>query len=255
MRRVDAEGDSQQSSRRRKRSEVRSTSAHKPYLRRAALEALEARTLLSTLPTPVTALQSFVGSGITSTAANSSSPSVAVDPLNPQKLVAAWTTYDPGNKLDGSAGQVTTYVQGAYSLDGGVTWTELPGDTNADVQTDFSVAPVTSGMQPDFPQTTDASVGFDRNQVAYLLSSTHNATSGVLNLQKWDLSTATSLVPPTSLTFTSPAYSQLDRFNNTVNPIYAWLGADAYVVPWLMAILGTSKLSPTVANGLYRYAW
>ena len=239
MRRVDAEGDSQQSNRRRKRSGARSSPAQKPHLRRMSLEALEVRTLLSTLPTPTTALQSFVGSGITSGAANSSSPSVAIDPLDPQKMVAAWTTFDPGNKLDAgnNGGYVTTYVQGAFSLDGGVTWAELTGDTDADVQTDFSIAPVTSGPQPDFTQTTDATVAFGRNEEAYLLSSTHSAgsASGVLDLQSWNFSTATAVNPPTQFTFNTPAYDSVDSFggSNTLNPIYRWQGADAALSPTL----------------------
>ena len=90
MRRVDSEGDLR-SSRDRKRSEARPSSARKLHLRRLALEGLEARTLLSTLPSPMTQGQTVVGlsdSGL----GNSSSPSVAVDPLNPNKLVAAGTT-------------------------------------------------------------------------------------------------------------------------------------------------------------------
>ncbi len=233
MRRVDSEGHSQSSSSRgRKRSGARTTPGQKPHLRRMSLESLEARTLLSTLPTPVTALQSLVGES-NSGAGNSSSPSVAIDPLDPQKMVAAWTTFDPNNKLDAgnSGGQVTTYVQGAYSLDGGVTWTELPGDMDADIQTDFSVAPVTSPPQPDFTQTTDATVAFGRNQEAYLLSSTHSGTGGVLDLQGWNFATATITNPPTQETFTKPAYSSVTGVPNTLNPIYRWQGADGAITP------------------------
>ena len=256
MRRVDFEGDSQ-SSRDRKRGEARSCPSQKNNLRRLALEGLESRTLLSTasaaeqiaaaataavnkatstakpeastLPSPITVGQSYVGSGTTSTSANSSSPSVAVDPLDPSKLVAAWITYDPGHPFDGTGGQVTSYVQGAYSLDGGNTWNELPGDTDVDIQTDFSVAAVTSGRQPDFSQTTDATVAFDRNQNAYLLTETSSGTGGVLDLQKWDFSDATSTASPVQATFTSPAYDTLSPSffgaGDTVNAIYRWQGS------------------------------
>ena len=243
MRRVDSEGDSQ-SSRDRERSGARSSPARKPSLRRLALEGLEARTLLSTartlvstLPTPITVGQSYVGSSdtVTSNQGNSSSPSVAVDPLNANKLIAAWTTYDPGHKLDGTNGQVTTYVQGAYSIDGGKTWNTLPHASDANVQPDFSVAPSTSAPQPNFPQTTDATVAFGRDEQAYLLTSTHNATSGVLDLQKWDFSTATSAAAPIAATFTPAAYDELSGFNGTptLNPIYRWQAADSAVTPTL----------------------
>ena len=233
MRRVDSEGDSR-SGRGRKRGGARPDPAHKSSLRRLELDWLEARTLLSTLPSALTQGQYVVGLS-DSGQGNSSSPSVAVDPLNPDKLIAAWTTYDPNHKLDGTNGQVTTYVQGAYSLDGGQTWAELPNDEAADIQTDFSVAPVTSGPQPNFSQTTDATVGFGRDETAYLLSSTHSGTGGVLDLQKWDFSAATASAAPVTGTFPRPAYDQLSTFltPDTVNPIYRWQAADAAMTPTL----------------------
>jgi subtilisin-like proprotein convertase family protein len=268
MRRVDSEGDSQ-SNRGRKRGDARPTSAQKPHLRRLALEALEERTLLSTapralatastLPMPVTTQQSFVGGGITSNAANTSSPSVAVDPVDPQKLVAAWTTFDPGNKLDGGNGQVTTYVQGAYSIDGGKTWAELPNDLAADIQPDFSVAPPTNAPQPNFAQTTDATVAFGRDQTAYLLTTSHSGTGGVLDLQKWDFTTSL----PAAGTWSAPAYDQLSGFNgdNTLNPIYRWQAADAAISPTLAVdnnvasfTQGTSTQTDAFAGHVY-VAW
>ena len=257
MRRVDSEGDSQ-SSHDRERGGTRPSPARKSSLRRLALDRLEARTLLSTLPTPITVSQSIVGNGMTP-APNTSSPSVAIDPLDSNKLIAAWTTYDPNNKLDGPNGQVTTYVQGAYSTDGGKSWLPLPNATAADVQTDFSMAPSTSGPQPNFAQTTDATVGFGRDQNAYLLTSTHGAASGVLDLQKWDFSGAT----PVSQLFARPAYSQGIGFGSSsfLNPIYRWQGGDGALTPTLAVDSnvasfpsgGTTQTDPYAGN-LY-VAW
>ena len=230
MRRVDGGVDSQ-SSRGRKRDGAQVSRASKSTLRRLALEGLEERTLLSTLPAPLTQGQFAVG-GSDSGQGNSSSPSVAVDPLNSNKLVAAWTTYDPNHKLDGGNGQITTYVQGYYSIDGGQTWQELTGDEDADTQTDFSS---NANPLPHFAQTTDATVAFgvdqNHNQYAYLLSSTHTVGngSGVLNLQRWDFSGTT----PTQQTFTTPAYTNQGNTPSTVNPIYRWLGTDAALTPTL----------------------
>jgi hypothetical protein len=142
MRRVDSEGDSQ-NSRNRKRSHARTSPAQKSTLRRLALDRLEDRTLLatgalaSTLPEPITQAQSEVGDGfgVTGNAANSSSPSVAIDPLNPLKMVSVWTTLDTSDtKIDSgnNGGQVTTYVQGAFSTDGGTTWNPMPSEDFGD---------------------------------------------------------------------------------------------------------------------------
>jgi subtilisin-like proprotein convertase family protein len=235
MRRVEIEGDSP-SSRRRDRGVARPSPAYRPRLRRLALDRLEDRTLMSTLPSAITVGQTIVGLS-DSGQGNSSSPSVAVDPLDPNKLIAAWTTFDPGNKLDGTNGQVTTYIQGGYSVDGGKTWAELPNDMAVDVQTDFTVALSTSGPQPNFAQTTDATVGFGRDQMAYLLSSTHSGGGGVLDLQKWDFSNANPTTAPVSQSFTTPAYDTLSGnfFGppSTVNPIYRWQGGDAALTPTL----------------------
>jgi subtilisin-like proprotein convertase family protein len=253
MRRVDSEGDSQ-ISRNRKRSHARTSPAQKSTLRRLALDRLEDRTLLatgalaSTLPEPVTQAQSEVGNGFvaTGTGANSSSPSVAIDPLNPLKMVSVWTTLDTTDaKIDAgnNGGYVTTYVQGAYSIDGGTTWFPMPsedfGDSTGlldpDIQQNFSIAPPTGTPQPDFAETDNASVGFDRNENVYILTSTHDAASanGVLDLEKWAFTSDT----PAPQTFTVPVYDQLtpDTFGSpsTVNAIYRWQGADSALTPTL----------------------
>ncbi len=234
MRRVDAEGDSQ-GRRDRKRGVAQASRAAKPHLRRLSLEGLEGRTLLSTstLPSAITQGQFVVGDS-QSGVGNSSSPSVAIDPLNPNKLVAAWVVNDPGHPIDGN-GQVTVYVEAGYSVDGGQTWHAMPGQLHnnglidADVQPNFSA---TGSPQPNFAQTTDATVAFGRDESVYLLSSSHDATgaNGELNLQRWDFS---SLTPSPQTIYSRPAYDNVGSVASTVNPIYRWQGVDSAITPTL----------------------
>src|SRR5947209_17541940 len=78
-----------------------------PRFARLALEALEERTLLSTLPAPVAVNPTSLGGG--------NSPQVAYDPINPLKLV----------EVDSAGASIT----GRYSANQGTTWTAfaMPG--------------------------------------------------------------------------------------------------------------------------------
>src|SRR5437870_867396 len=96
------------------------TAAARRMLSRACLpvltlEGLESRTLLSTLPAPTITSHTDVsggGGGI-----NQSSPSIAYDPSNPQKLVTLFTTNNPG-----SGTTQTVFIGGKYSINGGASW-------------------------------------------------------------------------------------------------------------------------------------
>ena len=203
MRRVDAEGDSQ-SRRGRRRDGAQVSRASKSSLRRLALEGLEARTLLVDVDAArrrwsrcrtgdAVAIVGDSQSGV----GNSSSPSVAIDPVDSQKMVSVWTVNDPGHLLDGRQRRRPGHhlrPGGAYSIDGGQTWNPIPspgsddgtGVIDADVQSNFSV---TGSPQPHFAQTTDATVAFGRDQSVYLLTSSHDAANanGVLDLQAVEL--------------------------------------------------------------------
>ena len=227
MRRVDTEGGS-----REVRGRGRVGNPIKQKLRRAALEWLESRELLSTststLPTPeVTSAPAALGKNLSLSAAtaaaaltgapSSSAPSVAVDPQNNLKMVAVWTDTDPAGYNAGNfVSPITSYAEGAYSVDGGKTWTVLPasffGKGSANVQMDFSLTVPTNGTINVFTETTDANVAFDRNGNGYILTSTHDAqaadgtsSAGVLDVQKFSFSGATP-----SLTSASPTV------------VYAW---------------------------------
>src|SRR5947209_8683470 len=77
--------------RRGSRPGVRSAHLRRTRLRNLALESLESRTLLATVPAAiVTSTLDISNSG-----GNQSSPSIAVDPTNQNDLAAVWTRIDP----------------------------------------------------------------------------------------------------------------------------------------------------------------
>ena len=100
----------------------RRESSRNSKLRRLALEGLEYRMLLSTLPTPtvVSGSQSFISyNGVRH--GSQTSQTIAVDPQDPSKMVAAWVL----NRPDSAPGP-TVFVQAAASDDGGQTWSHVP---------------------------------------------------------------------------------------------------------------------------------
>jgi subtilisin-like proprotein convertase family protein len=139
------------------------------------LEALEDRTLPSVIP----AATVTANLNISPTGGNHSAPTVAVDPVNPQNMVTVYTRNDPNL---GAAQPVV--VEAAYSTDGGSSWTTLSMDPNL-------IDPLSTAKPPAvFPQATDASVAFDRNDNFYVVYSEHEAAqgSGAIVLEKFNLS-------------------------------------------------------------------
>jgi subtilisin-like proprotein convertase family protein len=228
MRRVDAEGDSR-GVRGQKQAEARSRSR----LRRASIEPLERRELLSTststLPSPtvlsapdltklIQAVSFSAGDPLINSPTevpSANSPSVSVDPTNSLHMVATWVDHDTTGFQPGFfTAPITSYIQGAFSTNGGASWTALPAaafgfNGGVNVQQDFSVTPPTNTVTV-FTQTTDASIAFDRLGNFYLLSSTHNDanTAGILDLQRF------------TFTGNTPTF-------NGVTRIYSWDMADS----------------------------
>jgi len=168
-------------------------------LRRSVLEWLEKRTLLAVLPPVqvggpiVTALQEGNDAG------NMSSPQVAVDRYNANHLVSVWVRNDPDSV------NFQSFVQGAYSNDGGATWSffnATPGQL-----VDTGAAPASPPVV--YAQSINPSVAFDGNHNFYILSQQTNGgnTSGVLLLRKFNFSgNSPSLIP-----FAAPNTPQGDR--------------------------------------------
>jgi subtilisin-like proprotein convertase family protein len=187
----------------RNESGARRKLTRKSQLRRAALESLEPRTLLATLPAPVVSNPA----DISGSRGDESSPSIAVDTNNPQKLVAVWTRNDPM-----LAPGPTIIAEGTYSVDGGQNWTPLflggvlgnPNTTNPTVP---------------FQAVTDLNVAFDRNDNVYILDAQHTTdnTAGAIVLNKFSFAGGT----PTPVISNKPLYEWVPNFDQAINPTLA----------------------------------
>ncbi|CAN5851858.1 hypothetical protein BH23PLA1_BH23PLA1_02280 [soil metagenome] len=192
--------------------------------RRATLEHLEPKILLATLPTALVQSQTQVRS----LRGDSSSPTVAMSPVDPQKLVAVWTNNDT---LNPATAQVR--AQASYSTNGGQTWVPLGlGGTLRN--------PVATAAPFDFTQIANASVAIDRDQMIYVLTSQSNDQtgpgSGALVLERFDFSGDT----PVRVNFTGNAQQDpLQAAFNTATRriVYAWVpnnGSDIAFNPTLV---------------------
>ena len=162
-----------------------------------------------------------------STQGNDVAPTLVIDPNDPLKMVSVWTHDDPANPVNG----VTTYVQGAYSTDGGAHWSSLGGISN--FTQDFS-----QNNGADFSQVTDGGVAFGPAHQFYVLSSPHTAnySAGDVVIQKFDFSGG------------SPTSSNLGASMSSSNELYRWTGDAAYK-PTLAVDANQSNFADTYQNG------
>ena len=211
-------------SRRVRRHEVKRAES----LRSLGLENLEARTLLAVLPTIVTTPNVVDISGKPSSTSNQSTPSIAVDPNNSQKLVAVWVRNDPAFIPNGNT-PITELVFAATSINGGQSWSSLGvGNQLHD--------PPTSNPALPFPQASNPDVKFDRNDNFYILIDQHETGNayGALVLDKFNFSTNTA-----NTVFT----------NHTV---YAWGVVDQAFEPTLAVDDNLRSFSDVDSNGVTR---
>jgi hypothetical protein len=131
-----------------RRSGSRLPAARKRSRRRVALEGLEPRTLLATLPAATILNRVDVSNGT----GDESTPSIAINPANPQILAAAWVRNDPSR-----GGGNTVLVEAAFSTNGGASWSSLarPG-----IPPDPTVTPTGTGAV-----LTTFRVGFPTQQL------------------------------------------------------------------------------------------
>ncbi|MCC6417524.1 MAG: proprotein convertase P-domain-containing protein [Gemmataceae bacterium] len=160
---------------------------------RLTVEALEERVVMSVLPPAVVSNQQSLGIGV--------GPQVAIDPLNPQKIVAV-----------ASAGAGTVIN---YSTDGGYSW----GATG------FGTLGIPNGGgaatgSPSVSWSREIDVTGALREYFFVVTAQHDAanTAGAIVLTKWDF------------TGNQP-FGVADTDNSTLGPllhvpIYTWIGAD-----------------------------
>ena len=220
---------------------ARRRAARTAALQRLWIDTLEPRTLMAALPATVfnttpaqnAVLPNYETNGASNvsaggTVSDDSSPSIAIDPLDPLKMVSTWTRNQP----NAAPGQ-TEFVQYGISTDGGKIW------TNEGRVSGFLFDPTTSGTSlKQFAQQTDASVEFDRNGSFYILFSEHNAGNaiGALRLMKYDFK---GNAPTASGTFA----------NNGPTTVYEWVNADQAISPTLAVDSSLATFTDTNANG------
>ena len=164
---------------------------------RIDLEGLESRTLLATTPavtatgdpvalSPFGSQVPFAGQQFNlplqsvTTSGNANSPAVAIDPYDSSKLFAVWgvdlSTLTPPLPI------TTAIVEGAYSNDGGTTWTGL-GEIVLPLT---DAATVTATPPTPYTQVTDPTIGFDAQGNVYVLTlQTTGPADGALVSSKW----------------------------------------------------------------------
>ena len=213
----------------------------KTRLRRAFLESdfLEPRTLLATIPaaTATGAPVNLSGLSSVTTNGNANSPAVVVDPYDSQKVFAVW-----GVDLSSLSPvpHTTAVVEGAYSTNGGTSWTGL-GEEAAIPQLD--VATINANPPTAYAQVTDPTVAFDGQGNVYVLTLQNSgANDGALYLTEFNFSGS------------SPSLDSLP--NNGI--VYQWVtGSDAATSP-VVAVDTANPAAPGTpdphANNVY-IAW
>ena len=185
----------------------RAAALRKARRRSLALESLETRVLLATLPAitpnpnapvPIDLAQtgsapsggatnaadgSILATNGTGTIENESSPTIVIDPNNSQKLVTVYTTHV--KVVTTTTTTDTTTIEGAYSTNAGLSWTS------------FNVAPIKtvdpqSSTGAKFADITNATVAFDHNDNFYVVSQENNANdeTGAVFLERYSFTGA-----------------------------------------------------------------
>ena len=152
-----------------------------------------------------------------------------MDPTDPTKLVSVWT--DHNKNRDAFS------INGAYSTDGGTSWTPMPLATNLDIDPDSSA----TDPQP-YNSSKDASVAIDRSHNVYVVfrEVSSDGTSGEIVLQKFDFSKAIpALNPPLNA----------GAVGNTSKVVYQWTKAgDVAVEPMLAVDNNVATVTPGMVD-------
>jgi hypothetical protein len=180
--------------------------ARKASRRRVALEGLEPRTLLAILPAA-----SILGRvDVSNSGGDESTPSVAINPSNPQNLASVWVRNDPNR-----SGNNKVTVEGAVSANGGVTWSGFQA-------TPFTLTDPTATNGQQIAQVSDASVAFDRAGNLYVLELQHTAgnNAGAVVLTRFNASGVPQGAPTTVYSWNQTATNQ-SKAKAVLQPILA----------------------------------
>ena len=172
---------------------------------------------------------------------------VAVDPLDPQKIVSVWVNNDTAD-IPAPGPQV--FVEGEYSVNGGQSWASFQSTVVlSDPNTNNPVLP--------YLQITNPSVSFDRSGNFYVLLDEHNGggTSGALVLEKY----AFTADAPVAVRFHQPSGGSA-----AYNIIYQWLPPDDQAYQPTMAVDDniasftdptTGQVQTDISSGNVYVAW
>ncbi len=206
---------------------------------RPRVESLEDRTVLSVLPAAQVSGQGTLAPAFTTQfpRGNANNTAAAVDPLNPNDVVAVYSDEDP---MDFPGARQTSYIGASYSTDGGQTWSPVfwgltPWQTNLlDPDTPYMT-------RMPFTDATDPSISFDRNHNFYVVFSEHSGTAdqmiGAIVLSKFSF-------PDQGTPSMVPIDSDPADQSAVYKPLYTWgyqgtdgntLGYDAAYQPVVMA--------------------
>ena len=170
----------------------------KSKLRNLALESLETRQLLSTVPAPAQA-QTPVSMFTSSTTGSVNSTAVAIDPAHPNIMVSVFEVNNPGGTpYTNSFGNDSVYVEARISTDGGKTWS-APGALNGSNLGDGSIDFTATSNAPDFAYVSNPSVTFDTHDNFYILDTPRKAdfSAGSLRLNRFSVNSGTGAVTKT----------------------------------------------------------
>ncbi|MCY2951172.1 MAG: proprotein convertase P-domain-containing protein [Planctomycetota bacterium] len=184
---------------------------------RNLIEALEDRRMLSVIPGPIVNSRfDLVGpSGPPAPYDSNSTPSIAYDPADPNKMVAVWVSDEPYWIQPDQH----VYIEGAYSTNAGRTWARLgvPGNT---------FDPTVDGPPPKiYDQATEPSIAIDRDHNVYLTYREHNVedSAGRIVLQKYSFAGGNPVLqtkPFNDASRTQGAYAELYSWYNVVSAPY-----------------------------------
>jgi len=184
---------------------------------RNLIEALEDRRMLSVIPGPIvnSRFDLVAPSGPPAGYDSNSTPSIAYDPADPNKMVAVWVSDEPYWIQPDQH----VYIEGAYSTNAGRTWARfgVPGNT---------FDPTVDGPPPKiYDQATEPSVAIDRDHNVYLTYREHNVedSAGRIVLQKYSFAGGNPVLqtkPFGDPSRTPGAYAELYSWYNIVSAPY-----------------------------------